>query len=104
MVVESHRRPDYSGIGVECASPKTVAQHHIGRGTWAMLVCRMKESPYLRLHAQKIEIVASDGIPRGTQRHFIRAECRLSISIEGGHVVKGCVSLSVVFKRRIRRS
>ena len=60
MLVEFHGRPDDARIGVKCASPQSIAQHHVGRRIRAMLVRCVEEPPELRLHAQQIEIIAGD--------------------------------------------
>src|SRR6266576_2365736 len=68
-----------------------------------MLVRRLDESTYLRLHPQQIEIIGCDRIAVDTPR-VTPAQSRLTISIKAGQLAEGGVSLPKVFKRGIRRS
>src|SRR6266480_136520 len=69
-----------------------------------MLVRRLDESTYLRLHPQQIEIIGCDRIAVDTPRRVTPAQSRLTISIKAGQLAEGGVSLPKVFKRGIRRS
>ena len=66
IFAEPHRRPDYAGIGVKCASPKTIAQYHIRRRVRTVHVRLVEEPSQFRLHAQQIEIVAGSRVARDT--------------------------------------
>src|SRR5437016_4950464 len=62
IFAEPHGRPDYAGIGVKGASPKTIAQHHIGRRIRTVHVRLVEEPSYRRLHSEQIEIVPGSRI------------------------------------------
>src|SRR5215467_3846603 len=67
-----------------------------------MLILRMDQSSYLRLHSQQIEIIARDCIAGDTPHGIIPAQSRLTVSIEAPDIAKGGVSLPDVLERRIR--
>src|SRR5580693_3820455 len=69
-----------------------------------MLIHGVKESPYLRLHAQQIEIVAGDRIAVDVHRRVTPAQSRNGISIYPGHPAEAGVSLPKILKCGIRRS
>ena len=102
MLVEFDGRPDDAPIGMERASPQGIAQHHIRRGAGAMLVCRVKEPPYLRLHAQQIEIIAGYLIAGELAHRVMPAQFHSRVSINPGHPAEGGVALAIIFKRGIR--
>ena len=69
-----------------------------------MLVRCMKESPELRLHSEKIEIVAADSIARNIPHCVTPAQCAIRICVNRSHSAEGGVASPEVLKRRIRCS
>src|SRR6266576_753735 len=69
-----------------------------------MLVRRLNESTYLRLHSEQLKIIACDRIAIDTFHRVTPAQSRLTISIKASDLAEGGVSLPIIFKRRIRCS
>src|ERR1035438_1673717 len=69
-----------------------------------MLVRRVEEPSYRRLHAQQIEIIAGDLIAVNLDHRIMPSQSRMRISINPGHPAEASVSLSKILKRGIRRS
>ena len=67
-----------------------------------MLVLRMDQSSYLRLHSQQIEIVAGNCIAGDIPHGITPAQSRPTVSIEAPGIAKGGVSLPDVSERGIR--
>src|ERR1700710_63674 len=69
-----------------------------------MLVGRAKESPYLGLYSQEIEIVASDFIARNVPQAIRPAQLGVGICVNRCHSAEGVIALSKVLKCGIRTS
>src|SRR5881392_2851822 len=67
-----------------------------------MLILRLDQSSYLRLHPQQIEIIAGDCIAGDTPHGITPVQSRLTESVEARDIAKGGVSLLDVPERGIR--
>ena len=68
-----------------------------------MIIRRVDESTYLRVHSEHLEIITRDRITGDTPCRITPAQSRLTISIKAGDLAKSGVALPIIFKGWIRR-
>ncbi len=80
MLVELNCGADDGWVCVKCVSPRGVTQNDVGRGVRTMLVCRVEEAACLWLHAEEIEVIASDFIAGDADLRVAPEEAGVGVS------------------------